>query len=60
MANTRNRDNLHHQIVQLKYLLASTAKKYEYDFMHPEVLAISQQLDCLIMKAMRNSSNSEQ
>lgn len=41
------------EINELKLLLETTAKKHKYNFMHPKVLEISQRLDHLIIKMMR-------
>lgn len=41
------------EIDQMKKKLEHTAKKHKYDFGHPQVLEISQQLDRLIVKMMR-------
>jgi hypothetical protein len=44
---------LRSQIDQLKQLLEDTAEEYKYNFGHPRVLEISQQLDQLIVKMMQ-------
>ncbi|PYI54472.1 aspartyl-phosphate phosphatase Spo0E family protein [Paenibacillus flagellatus] len=44
---------LNREINQLKQLLVRTAKEHKYNFGHPHVLEISQQLDRLIVKVMR-------
>lgn len=42
------------QIDQLKKLLEFTAEKYKYNFGHPQVIAISQKLDGLIIQVMQD------
>lgn len=42
------------QIDQLKNLLELTAEKYKYNFGHPQVIAISQKLDGLIIQVMKD------
>ncbi|WP_082882562.1 aspartyl-phosphate phosphatase Spo0E family protein [Paenibacillus swuensis] len=44
------------EIDQLKKLLENTAEKYKYNFGHPQVLAISQKLDGLILKVMKDKT----
>ncbi|RKN87020.1 aspartyl-phosphate phosphatase Spo0E family protein [Paenibacillus ginsengarvi] len=43
------------EIDQMKRLLERTAKKYRYNFRHPRVIEISQQLDKLIVNMMRRN-----
>lgn len=45
-------NGLHVEIDQMKKLLEHTAKEYMYNFRHPQVVEISQQLDRLIVKVM--------
>jgi hypothetical protein len=45
-------NGLHVEIDQMKKLLEHTAKEYMYNFRHPRVVEISQQLDRLIVKVM--------
>lgn len=40
------------EFVKLKKKLERTAEKYKYDFRHPDVLAISRQLDKVIVRMM--------
>lgn len=47
--------NLEEEIVKLKEQLERMARNYQYNFQHPEVIALSQQLDKLITRVMRNS-----
>ncbi|MFD2670270.1 aspartyl-phosphate phosphatase Spo0E family protein [Marinicrinis sediminis] len=47
---------LQKRIKCLKLQLEDTAQKHAYDFMHPEVLSISQELDGLIIQAMREKN----
>ncbi|GAA3407239.1 aspartyl-phosphate phosphatase Spo0E family protein [Paenibacillus hodogayensis] len=47
---------LHVEIDKMKKLLERTAKEYMYNFRHPQVVEISQQLDRLIVKVMRHDS----
>lgn len=44
------------EIDRLKRTLESTAAEYMYNFGHPEVLQISQKLDNLIVKLMKDNS----
>ncbi|MDF2719462.1 MAG: Spo0E like sporulation regulatory protein [Paenibacillus sp.] len=48
-------NGLHVEIEQMKKLLERTVKEYMYNFRHPEVVELSQQLDRLIVKMMRYS-----
>jgi hypothetical protein len=41
------------EFYNLKTLLERTAEQYHYDFGHPQVLSISQQLDGVIVKIMK-------
>lgn len=43
---------LHAEIDEMRKLLERTAKKYMYNFRHPQVVKISQRLDRLIVKFM--------
>jgi hypothetical protein len=43
------------EINHLKRKLESAAVKYKYNFHHPKVLEISQKLDGLIVKQMKNN-----
>lgn len=47
--------NLEEEIMKLKEELERTARIYQYNFQHPKVIALSQQLDKLIIRVMRNS-----
>lgn len=51
-------ENLPDKIEELKQVLASTAKKHNFDFQHPRVLHLSQKLDTLILKSMRATCSS--
>lgn len=46
--------NLEEEIVKLKEELERIARQYQYNFQHPEVIALSQKLDKLITRVMRN------
>jgi hypothetical protein len=48
---------LSYRIEELKTLLALTAAQHNFNFQHPSVLYISQKLDQLIIKAMRNQKS---
>ncbi|MFD2612856.1 Spo0E family sporulation regulatory protein-aspartic acid phosphatase [Paenibacillus gansuensis] len=52
---TSHQDYLTCEIDQLKKLLLNTAEKYKYNFGHPKVLEISQKLDGLIVKVMKDN-----
>jgi uncharacterized protein YaaR (DUF327 family) len=41
------------EIEEMKQLLIDIAEKHDFDFQHPHVLSISQKLDTLIVKAMK-------
>ncbi|WCK56285.1 aspartyl-phosphate phosphatase Spo0E family protein [Aneurinibacillus sp. Ricciae_BoGa-3] len=41
------------QISELKRLMTSTAEKYNFNFLHPDVIEISQKLDVLIVQAIK-------
>ncbi len=43
----------------LKNLLEDTVERYEYDFCHPDVVAVSQRLDQLIVRILINHTNPE-
>lgn len=43
---------LNTQIDELKELLQQTAKQHQYNFVHPNVVALSQKLDGLIVRMM--------
>lgn len=47
--------NLEEEIMKLKEMLEQIARNNQYNFQHPEVIAISQQLDKLITRVMRNN-----
>jgi len=44
--------NIEQEIVKLKVELENLAKFHHYNFQHPEVIALSQQLDKLIIRVM--------
>ncbi|WCK55097.1 aspartyl-phosphate phosphatase Spo0E family protein [Aneurinibacillus sp. Ricciae_BoGa-3] len=41
------------QIIELKRLMTNVAQKYNFNFLHPEVIEISQKLDVLIVQALK-------
>jgi hypothetical protein len=43
-------DRVEEEMLFLKKLLENTAEQYEYDFCHPDVIAVSQRLDQLIIR----------
>lgn len=45
--------SLNYEILYLKKRLELTAREYEYNFKHPKVIRISQKLDNLILKKMK-------
>lgn len=45
------------EIDRLKRMLESTASRYQYNFRHPKVLEISQKLDGLIVKLMKEKAD---
>ncbi|CAM3785262.1 aspartyl-phosphate phosphatase Spo0E family protein [Marinicrinis lubricantis] len=47
------RNTLQLQIFKLKRHLEVTARKNQYNFIHPEVVSASQDLDKLIVRAMK-------
>lgn len=47
--------NIKHEINHMKELLEITARQYQYDFNHPQVISLSQQLDMLILKIMKKT-----
>jgi hypothetical protein len=47
---------LDREIAHLKNLLENTAKQHKYNFMHPKVLELSQKLDDLIIKIMKEKN----
>jgi len=46
--------NIEQEIVKLKVELEILAKIHQYNFQHPEVIALSQRLDKLIIRVMEN------
>lgn len=46
-------NGLDFEILELKKLLEWTAEKHHFDFLHPNVVAISERLDFLIVKVMK-------
>jgi len=47
---------LDNEIDRLKKQLESVAAKHKYNFRHPQVLAVSQKLDGLIVQQMKNNA----
>lgn len=47
---------LHFEILELKSLLEWTAERQQFNFLHPKVIALSQRLDFLILKSMKQSA----
>lgn len=45
--------NIEDEILRLKAELEFLARKVGYDFQHPEVIALSQKLDKLIIQVMK-------
>ena len=45
--------NIDEEILKLKAKLENLVKKYSYNFQHPEILALSEQLDKLIILVMK-------
>ncbi|MFT9849692.1 aspartyl-phosphate phosphatase Spo0E family protein [Aneurinibacillus sp. REN35] len=41
------------EIEDMKHLLIEVAEKYDFDFQHPDVIMVSQELDLLIIEAMK-------
>ncbi|WP_199617742.1 Spo0E family sporulation regulatory protein-aspartic acid phosphatase [Paenibacillus alkalitolerans] len=48
MRNSR----IEEEMLKLKKLLENTAERYKYDFCHPDVLAVSQRLDQVIVRLL--------
>ncbi|WP_134701521.1 aspartyl-phosphate phosphatase Spo0E family protein [Ammoniphilus sp. YIM 78166] len=46
--------NVDEEILMLKEQLEQTAAKHNFNFQHPDVISLSQQLDKLITLVMRN------
>ncbi len=46
------------EIEDMKQLLISIAEKHDFDFQHPDVIMVSQQLDALIIEAMKAQHSS--
>jgi hypothetical protein len=43
------------EIHELKKLLEHTAEQHHFNFLHPKVIALSQRLDFLIVKIMKQN-----
>jgi hypothetical protein len=46
--------DIHSEIVKLKQQLELTVAEHKYNFQHPRVIAVSQELDKLITLVMKN------
>ncbi|MNH97375.1 Spo0E like sporulation regulatory protein [compost metagenome] len=50
-----NMEQLSGEISSVKRLLEWTAARYQYNFQHPSVIVISQKLDVLIVRYIKQS-----